>query len=190
MALTGQIIEEITELHSHPMAIAQCRKFLKQHPHIKLIESTDTALSAKWVSDENLVGVAAIASSQAASMYDLEILAAGIETNKKNYTRFLILDRNDSAIKHHHNNKFSVSFSLANNIGSLSQILNILAEQGANLTKIQSVPLVGKEWQYIFFIDFVLGNNLTHTETINALKTATKELKILGNYATGKYHDS
>ncbi len=187
MALPGSDISEIKEVHSHPVAIAQCHEFFKQYPHIQLKESADTALSAKNILDKNLKGVAAIASAAAADLYEMDVLAKGIEDNKQNFTRFLILHRN----KHNSTvaNKVSVSFSLPHKTGSLAVVLTQLAVAGANLTKIQSVPLVGKEWQYIFFIDFVQeGNGLD--DTLKALGNMTTDLKVLGHYQSGAYYES
>ena len=190
MALPGQRIEDIREVRSHPMAIAQCRKFFRQYPHIKLIEATDTALSAKKIQDEKLEGIAAIASARAADIYNMEILAQGVETNKKNYTRFLVLDRAEDIQIDPEATKVSVSFSLAHNVGSLASVLTVLANMGANLTKIQSVPIIGKEWQYIFFADFIIKDRDNREQAINTLKFNTNKLNILGQYKTGDYHDS
>ena len=187
MALPGTDLSEINEVHSHPVALAQCLDFFENHPRVILVESIDTALSAKNIKENNLNGIAAIASSAAANLYDLEILSSGIEDNKQNFTRFLILNRNKN--KDTRSNKASVSFCLPHSPGSLAKILTQLAQSGANLTKIQSVPLVGKEWQYIFFIDFVqepaqLMNSLKQLEEI------TIDLNILGTYQSGNYYES
>lgn len=187
MALPGSDISEIKEVHSHPVAIAQCHEFFKAYPHIELKESADTALSAKNILDKKLKGVAAIASSAAADLYEMDILAKGIEDNKQNFTRFLILHRNKQ--NNTSTNKVSVSFSLPHKTGSLAVVLTQLAVSGANLTKIQSVPLLGKEWQYVFFIDFVQeGNGLE--DTLEALGKMTRDLKVLGLYQGGAYYES
>ncbi len=189
LALPGQSIQEVREVHSHPMAIAQCRQFFRQHPHIKLIESSDTALSARSIREGQSKGIGAIASTLAAQRYDLEILAPGIETNKKNYTRFLVLDQGapsiDTAAA-----KASICLTTAHQPGSLHRVLGVLLERGANLTKIQSMPIVGQQWHYRFFIDFTLAQPNTLLPTISALEKITEDLKILGTYQTGKYHDS
>ncbi len=189
MAIPGQQIEDIKEVYSHPMAIAQCRVFFKQYPHIRLIEDVDTALSAKMIQEKKMIGAGAIASSLAADLYDMEILAASIETNKRNFTRFLVLDKDDKKIQELPK-KVSVCFSTPHKVGSLHSVLGALVGNHANMTKIQSVPIVGSEWQYRFFVDFVLEHPVMFSKTIDDLKRLTKELKILGTYEIGQYHES
>lgn len=189
LAIKNQKVEDLTEVHSHPMAIAQCRPFFKKYPNIKLIETEDTALSARYISEKNLKHIGAIASNNAAEKYDLNVLAEGIETNKQNYTRFLILDNITSSIPANYN-KASICFSLKHQIGSLHKVLAGLADQGANLTKIQSVPIVGQSWHYLFFVDFVLKNPDDFNKTIKAIEFETEALQILGRYKTGKHYDN
>ena len=148
VALPGSSIAGLKEVFSHPMAILQCKPFFAQHPHIRLIESIDTAISAKEISDGGLKQTGAIASKLAAEKYRLEILAEGIETNKMNYTRFLILGTNGNGIPKEQVNKSSIHFALAHKIGSLSKILSILSFYDINLEKIQSTPIIGKDWEY------------------------------------------
>ncbi|MBS2212801.1 prephenate dehydratase [Carboxylicivirga mesophila] len=191
LALPGQSIEEIKEVYSHPMAIAQCEAFFKNYPHIKLIESEDTALSAKRIADEQLKGIGAIASELAAEMYELETLAKNIETNKKNFTRFLIIsDRgkteNDELLEQNKINKSSIVFSLPHEEGSLSKILTILAFYNINLTKIQSLPIVGQEWEYLFYVDLTFTDYKRYLQSLDAIRPLTKKLKSLGEYASGK----
>jgi len=189
LALKGQRISDLKEVHSHPMAIAQCRHFFKKYPKIKLIETEDTAQSAKFILDNNLKHIGAIASSIAAEQYDLEILAESIETNKENYTRFLILEKKNGQIVNKNYNKISVCFSLKHEVGTLHQVLAGLAEHNANLTKIQSVPIIGQSWHYLFFIDYVLQDTLDFEKTVEAIELQTEELQILGRYQTGKHYD-
>lgn len=189
MALPGQDISQLKEVYSHPMAIAQCRQFFKKHPHIRLIEDVDTALSAKMIKDKGMKGAGAIASSLAAQLYDMEILNEGIETNKRNFTRFLVLDKNDNKIQELPK-KVSVCFSTPHKVGSLHSVLGALVGNHANMTKIQSVPILGSEWQYRFFVDFVLEHPVLFSKTIEDLTRLTKELKILGTYEIGNYHES
>ncbi|MEM1319588.1 MAG: prephenate dehydratase [Bacteroidota bacterium] len=189
LTLPGSTIEDLREVHSHPMAIAQCRQFFKQYPAIKLIETEDTALSARKVGENRWRHTGAIASDLAAEMYGLEVLADSIETNKKNFTRFLILHAQPSDLQSHQINKLSICFSLRHQVGTLHQVLGELARQEANLTKIQSVPLVGQEWQYLFFIDFVIENNRSSDEVIAAIEPLTEELRILGKYQKGQHHE-
>ncbi len=191
LALPGQSIEDIKEVYSHPMAIAQCEAFFKDYPHIKLIESEDTALSAKRIADEQLKGIGSIASELAAEMYHLETLARNIETNKKNYTRFLIIsDRakteNDELLEQNKINKSSLVFSLPHEEGSLSKILTILAFYNINLTKIQSLPIVGQEWEYLFYVDLTFTDYKRYLQSLDAIRPLTRKLKSLGEYETGK----
>lgn len=188
MVLPGVKIEDLTEVYSHPVAIMQCQKFFQQYPHVKLIESEDTALSAKRVRDGQLKKVGAIASSLAAEMYDLEIIGKSIETFKKNYTRFLVLDRAESPV----NNEFgkvSICFTLPHEVGSLHQVLAALALCKTNLTKIQSAPLLDSEFEYLFFVDFLLDENKDFESIINVIKKHTLELRILGTYNKGEKHE-
>lgn len=185
MALPGQDINNINEVHSHPMAIQQCEKFFLQYPHIKLIASSDTALSAKMISEKKLKKTGAIASSLAAERYRLKIIEEGIETNKRNYTRFLIISKKDLQSSKE-NNKSSLCFSLTHKKGSLSNVLSVLAFYNINLTKIQSMPIIGKEWEYMFYIDLMFDNYKRYKQSINAIKPLSNKLEILGEYKKGR----
>jgi prephenate dehydratase len=187
VALPGQKLEDITEVHSHPMAILQCQRFFDEHPHIRLIDSADTALSAKEIADKKLMGTAAISSAQAAAQYNLEIIAEAIETNSMNYTRFLIL-KGKNGIGHSQRtvNKSSLTFALAHKIGGLSKVLSILSFYEINLAKVQSMPIVGKDWEYQFFVDVEIDNYKHYTQAIDAIKPFTQDLLILGEYLKGK----
>lgn len=187
VALPGQTIEDITEVYSHPMAILQCQVFFDNYKHIRLIESMDTALSAKEINDRQLKSIAAIASRLAAEKYDLEIIASGIETNKKNYTRFLILgDGNHNKARQKGVDKASIHFALSHKIGSLSKILSILSFYDINLSKIQSMPIIGRDWEYQFYIDVEIQDYQLYTQAIEAIKPFTSELGVLGEYMKGK----
>lgn len=187
VALRGQSIYDIKEIYSHPMALLQCQKFFEEYPHIRLIDSIDTALSAKDIRDKNLSGVGAISSTLAADKYDLEILAASIETNKKNYTRFLILEEKNGEIKDNNKvNKSSITFALAHKIGCLSKVLSILSYYDINLTKVQSMPIIGKEWEYQFYVDLEIEDYLLYKQAVEAIKPFTSNLQILGEYMKGK----
>ncbi len=168
------------------MAILQCQAFFEMHPGIRLIESADTALSAKEIREKELMGVGAIASDLAAEKYNLEIIAGGIETNKVNYTRFLILSDNGDIDKDSGNNKASLFFSLSHKIGSLSKILSILSYYEMNLTKIQSMPIIGKEWDYHFYIDMLFEEEELYRQVLDAVRPFTGELGILGEYKKGR----
>ncbi|MEN9443907.1 MAG: hypothetical protein RIS47_797 [Bacteroidota bacterium] len=187
MALPGQSIADITEVQSHPMAIRQCRKFFAQYPHIKLVESDDTALSAKYIADNNIRGMAAIASKLAAELYGLEILFSGIETSKRNYTRFLILsDKNaQSDVPLGQISKASLVFALPHESGSLAQVLSILSYHGMNLTKVQSSPIVGREWEYMFYVDLIFDDYLRYSQAISAIRPLSRNLEIMGEYRRG-----
>jgi prephenate dehydratase len=189
MALPGQTIEDLREVHSHPMAIAQCRKFFRAYPHIRLVEMEDTALSAKLIREKELHHIGAIASTLAAELYDMNILAEGIETNKKNHTRFLIVDRNDEPYQVAGPEKVSISFSVDHSVGSLYKVLAVLAAYNINLTKIQSTPIIGKPWEYRFFVDFIAAGKQTHEQAIDAIKPITHELNLLGAYKQGKHYE-
>jgi prephenate dehydratase len=187
VVLPGQTIEQIREVYSHPMAILQCQDFFDKYPHIRLIESMDTALSAKDIRENGLTGIGAIASREAAGKYQLDIIARGIETNKKNYTRFLIIGENNN----HKNesipvNKASIHFALAHKIGSLSKILSILSYYEINLTKIQSMPIIGKEWEYQFYVDVEIDDYNMYQKSLDAIKPFTSTFGILGEYQKGR----
>ena len=190
LALPGQGIEDLREVHSHPMAIEQCREFFRQYPHIRLVETEDTALSARHVRERHLLHTGAIASSLAAEMYGLDILRESIETNKQNYTRFLILEPMGYGLLPHDANKVSLCFAVDHTVGSLHKVLAVLAAYHANLTKIQSAPIVGKPWEYRFFLDFVMdGDDLTYEQAIDAIRPITHDLRVLGIYQQGKHYD-
>lgn len=186
MALPDQSIDDIKEVHSHPMAIQQCQAYFEQYPHIRLVESADTAASAEWIQRKQLKGIAAIASELAAEQYNLEILASGIETNKRNFTRFLVIADSEQAStndwKSEMPNKASLCFNLGHQVGCLSQVLLVLSSHGMNLTKIQSSPIVGKEWEYFFHIDLAYDSYEQYRRSLDAIQHLVNELKILGEY--------
>jgi len=187
VALPGQTIKDIREVHSHPMAILQCQRFFDDHPQIMLIDSMDTALSAKEIADKHMMNAAAISSRQAAAKYKLEIIAEGIETHNMNYTRFLILKgKNGENRAIPGVNKASLSFALAHKIGGLSKVLSILSFYDINLAKVQSMPLVGRDWEYQFFVDVEIDNYDLYKQAVTAIKPFTFGLQILGEYAKGK----
>ncbi|MGP1535730.1 prephenate dehydratase [Bacteroides heparinolyticus] len=182
---------DITEVNSHPIALMQCREFLSKHPEIKVVEAEDTALSAEIIRKKNLKGHAAICSKMAAERYGMKILQEGIETNKHNFTRFLVVAdpwQVDELKRHRQKeiDKASMVFTLPHTEGSLSQVLSILSFYNINLTKIQSLPIIGREWEYQFYVDIVFDNVLRYKQSIMAITPLTKELKILGEYEDGK----
>jgi prephenate dehydratase len=183
MAMPGQLITDIREIRSHPIAIAQCMNFLNQFPGMTLIEAEDTAGSARQISENKLEGVAAIASAISAEIYGLDILAEGIETYKQNYTRFHIIGSEEKG--NTKGNKVSICFSTGHKPGSLAKVLVKLAELEINLSKIQSVPRLNGEWEYMFYLDLELNKN-TKSEVIRrVLAKYTSNLEILGVYFKG-----
>ncbi|TCO07644.1 prephenate dehydratase [Natronoflexus pectinivorans] len=187
MTLPGQTIADIKEVHSHPMALAQCEQFFREYPHIRLIESEDTALSAKLIQEGKIKGVAAIASSLAAKLYNLEIIAKDIETNKHNYTRFLVVGKPNKAefskmLEQNLVNKSSIVFSVPHEEGSLSKVLTILAFYRINLSKIQSLPIVGQEWQYLMYIDIDFNDYQRYLQSLDAIRPLCEQLSVLGEY--------
>ena len=192
MALPGVKMNDLTEVRSHPMALRQCEAFFRDYPHIRLIESDDTALSAKDVAEMKLRNVGAIAPELAADLYGLNILYKGIETNKKNFTRFLVVsDRGrteiDELLAQNRINRSSIVFSLpGNEVGSLSKVLTILAFYGINLSKIQSNPVVGHEWEYLFYIDLSFNNYTRYIQALDAVRPLCAKLVVLGEYENGR----
>lgn len=185
-ALPGQTMADIEEINSHPMALMQCENFLHHYPSAKAIETFDTAGSAKMIAERNLAGHAAICGRYAAELYGLEMLAEGIETNKRNFTRFLILadplaaaelkPRNDEL------NKASIVFTLPHTQGALSKVLTILSFYEINLSKIQSMPIIGREWEYRFYVDLTFESYARYIQSIDAVRPLISDFKTLGEY--------
>ncbi|NLJ19964.1 MAG: prephenate dehydratase [Bacteroidales bacterium] len=185
VALPHQKLEEIEEVHSHPIALMQCEDFLESHKHLKAVESEDTALSAKEIVDGQIYKRAAICSLFAAEKYGLQILERNIETNKRNFTRFLIVAEPTLALEMTKNdeiNKASLVFTLPHVEGSLSQVLSILAFYHMNLTKIQSLPIIGKEWEYQFYINLTFNDYSRYKQAIDAMLPLIDEFQIMGEY--------
>jgi len=182
--------ESIKEVNSHPIALMQCREFLNKHPQYKAVECEDTALSAKNIKEHNLHGQAAICSEAAANLFGMKILERGIETNKHNFTRFLVVadpwQADKMIVDKKIVNKSSMVFTLPHTEGSLSQVLSILSFYKINLTKIQSLPIIGHEWEYQFYIDIMFDDYVRYKQSITAITPLTKQFKILGEYAAGK----
>ena len=181
MALPGQNIEDIKEVRTHYMAINQTREFFKDYPWIRLVESEDTAKSAAEVAGEGLRGVGAVASELAAQLYGLEILAESIETYKQNFTRFLILD-DSLEVETDKINKASWCFTLCHKPGSLAHVLTILSFYDMNLTRIQSLPIPGQEWQYFFYVDIKFDDYLRYQQAFSAVRPLMEDIDILGEY--------
>ncbi|MCD7972053.1 MAG: prephenate dehydratase [Candidatus Azobacteroides sp.] len=188
-ALPGQSLQDIKEVISHPIAIMQCRNFLETLPHVKVIEGEDTAASARDISVNKILNQAAICSAGAAEVYGLEVLERGIETNKHNFTRFLFIADQwvaDDLIKKADINKASLVFSVPHNEGSLSQVLSVLSFYSMNLTKIQSLPIIGREWEYMFYADLTFTDYTRYKQSVDAIMPLIRDFKILGEYAEGK----
>ena len=163
----------------------QCRNFLENHPDLKAVEASDTAGAAKMISTQQLRGWAAICNASAARLYGMKILEESIEDNKHNFTRFLVVsnpNKADFLRPIETVNKASLVFSLPHEAGSLSQVLSILYFYKINLTKIQSLPIIGHEWEYMFYVDVTFDNLTRYRQSIDAIMPLTKELKILGEY--------
>ena len=183
MALPGANLLNINEIWSHPMALRQCQEFLNEYPKVKSVEKEDTAKSAYLIKKNQLKNTAAIASETACKMYGMNILKKGIQSNKMNFTRFLILSKIKNSIKQP--NKATLCFSVSNTTGSLAKVLTFLAENQMNLTKIQSHPKLGKNWDYFFYIDLLFSDYKKYLTVIEQLKEYVTELSILGAYKNG-----
>ena len=184
-AMPGQKIEDLRKVFSHPMALMQCGDFLAEHPNLLAVESDDTASSAKRIAEAQKMGVAAICSKRAAEIYGLEVLADGIETNKRNFTRFLVVGDAWTAEEHVQDkkiNKASLVFALPHEEGSLARVLSLLWFYHVNLTKIQSLPIMGREWEYLFYVNITFQDMLTYRQALEALRPFTKDLRVLGEY--------
>ncbi|MEZ4985157.1 MAG: prephenate dehydratase [Saprospiraceae bacterium] len=184
LTLPGVRLEDLEEVHSHPVAIAQCQEFFEAYPHIQLVETADTALSARDVRDHQWKHIGAIASTLAADMYGLDVLCPAIETNKQNYTRFLVLEPASRGYAVDAN-KISVSFTVNHEVGSLYKVLAVLAAYNVNLTKIQSAPIVGSPWEYRFYVDFVVQGDLSWEQAVDAISPITHSLIVMGAYREG-----
>lgn len=188
-ALPGQSINDIAEVNSHPMALRQCEQYLQLHPKMKMVETYDTAGSAKMIAENNLVGHAAICGRYAAELYGLNVLEDDIQTNKRNFTRFLVVTdpcnakefKNQKAV-----DKASIAFTLPHSQGSLSAVLVIFSFYGMNLTKIQSLPIIGREWEYRFYVNLTFNDYTRYRQSIDAVRPLISDFKILGEYAEYK----
>ena len=181
--------DTIDEIHSHPVALMQCRQFLAKHPHMKAVETEDTAGAAEEIMQRQLRGKAAICHAEAARLHGMKVLEDSIEDNKHNFTRFLVVcdpRKADFLRAIDHTDKSSLVFSLPHEEGSLSKILTILSFYNINLTKIQSLPIIGHEWEYLFYVDVTYTNLTRYRQSIDAITPLTKELKILGEYQNGR----
>ena len=186
LALQGQKIASIKEVHSHPMALLQCKVFFKGFPHIKLVEAKDTADVAKQISVENIKGIAAIASKNAADLYGLDILAESIQTIKHNETRFVIVKRENKDLERKGINKASLKFELDHKRGSLATILNVMSDCKLNLTKIQSLPKIDTPWKYAFFVDVTFEDYNHYEKAHSIIQLMAENFKVLGQYKNAR----
>lgn len=186
MVLKGQKIEDIKEVHSHPIALLQCAVFFSQYPHIKLVESGDTAETAQRIQEQQLKGIGAVAAPIAADLYDLEILAAGIHTVQSNKTRFVIVKTTNKEWPKETINKASIKFELDDTPGSLATVLNVMNNCKLNLTKIQSMPIIDRPFQYSFFVDVIFEKYKHYEKAKNILALMTTHFKVLGEYKRGE----
>ncbi|MBC7641969.1 MAG: prephenate dehydratase [Flavobacterium sp.] len=182
MALKGQKISDILEVHSHPMALLQCMDFLKKYPNIKLVEDKDTAETARRIHQKQLKGIAAIASKTASELYALEILVPEIQTINTNITRFVIISKNKTETDKSNINKASLKFELDHKRGSLAAILNVLSDCKMNLTKIQSLPKIETPWKYSFFVDVTFDDYSDFQKAKSIIKIMAEYFKVLGEY--------
>lgn len=182
MALEGETLHTIDEIHSHPVALQQCKDYLMRvQPHCKIVEGKDTASEARRIKEGNLKGVAAIAGKQVAERYGLKILDSHVQSLKEDKTRFVVLGRKSEAPQIDAN-KASLKFVLDHEVGNLSNVLQLLNTFSINLTKIQSLPIPEKPWEYAFFVDVLFEDQALFSEVITMLGKTVKELKILGVY--------
>lgn len=186
MVLKGQKIKDIKEVHSHPIALLQCAVFFSQYPHIKLVESGDTAETARRIQEQQLKGIGAVAAPIAADLYDLEILAAGIHTVQSNKTRFVIVKTTNKEWPKETINKASIKFELDDTPGSLATVLNVMNNCKLNLTKIQSMPIIDRPFQYSFFVDVIFEKYKHYEKAKNILALMTTHFKVLGEYKRGE----
>lgn len=186
MMMPGQTLDDITEVHSHPMALLQCMDYLEKHPGWRLVETEDTALSARMVRQHRSKHVAAIAGKLAAELFKLDIVAPNVQTEKKNYTRFLVLSTRQNDQGADALNKSSLYFQAPNIHGSLARVLSLIAEEGINLSKLQSFPVPGGEWRYFFHADMEFSDMDQFRHTIDMITPITEKLRVLGIYRQGK----
>lgn len=182
MGLKGQSLADIREVRSHPMALLQCREYLKTQPHIKMVEDVDTAETALRIQKDQLRGIAAIAPRVAAELYDLEIIAPEIQTIKNNATRFIIVKTVNKELPREEINKASLRFITDHKRGSLATVLNVMSDCNLNLTKIQSLPIIETPWKYAFFVDVTFDNYEQFTKAKSLLQIMSEDFKVLGEY--------
>ena len=185
LANPGVKLKDIKEVHSHPMAILQCMEFLSKH-NWKLIETEDTALSAKHIHQHKSKHIAGVAGKLAAELFNLNIINPNIHTQKNNYTRFLILQRADEIVAAIDSNKASIGFHTDHSKGSLARVLSIIAEGNINLSKLQSLPIAGTNFKYNFHADMEFDTIAVFNNVMDEMKKSTEQLRVYGIYKNGK----
>lgn len=183
MALPGQTLADLKEVHSHPMALLQCKDFFKDYPHIRLVEAEDTADEARRISENKISGIAAIASVAAADLYNLEVLASSIQTIKNNVTRFVIVQKKGTVVPQENINKAALKFTLDHQRGSLAAVLNVMSDCQLNLTKIQSLPVIETPGKYAFFVDVTFDEFEFYDKARKLITIMASHFEILGEYA-------
>ncbi len=186
MVLNGQELSEIREVRSHPMALLQCREYLKRQPHIKMVEDVDTAETARQIQENKIKGIAAIAPKAAAELYDLEIIAPEIQTIKNNSTRFIVVKTKNKVLPKEDNNKASLRFITDHKRGSLATVLNVMSDCNLNLTKIQSLPVIKTPWKYAFFVDVTFDEYEHFAKSKALIEIMTEDFKVLGEYKNAR----
>ncbi|MDG1263787.1 MAG: prephenate dehydratase [Flavobacteriaceae bacterium] len=186
MGLAGQSIEDLKEVHSHPMALLQCKAFFSKYPHIRLVEAEDTADIARKIQEEQLLGIGAVASIKAAEIFNLDIFSESIQTIKNNVTRFVIIQLNGDLVNQNKINKASLKFVLDHQRGSLAAVLNVMSDCQLNLTKIQSLPVIETPGKYAFFVDVTFDSFDTYQKARSIIQIMATEFKILGEYQNNK----
>ena len=188
LANKGVKHKDIEVIHSHPIAIKQCADYMERFDNVKIIQQADTAESAKLIVEKGLKNTAAIASASAAKIYGMSILDKGIETNKRNFTRFLILSKSSENLKIV--NKASICFELRHQVGALADVLVIMKNYQVNMTKIQSVPILGKPYEYSFYVDLEWKEDEKYEKAIHEILKSVANLSILGEYEKGSFHQT
>jgi prephenate dehydratase len=186
MALPGQRLEDIREVHSHPMALLQCREYLKKQPQIRMVEDVDTAETAQRIQKNRLQGVAAIAPRMAAELYGLEVLEGDIQTIENNATRFIVVKRTNKELPREVIDKASMRFITDHKRGSLATVLNVMSDCNLNLTKIQSLPVIETPWKYSFFVDVTFDTYDHFAKAKSLLALMTEDFQLLGEYKNAR----
>ena len=186
MGLQGQSIADLKEVHSHPMALLQCKYFFSEHPHIRLVEAEDTADIARKIEEDQLHGIGAVASTKAANIFNLEVFSESIQTIKNNVTRFVIVQKKGALVEEKNINKAALKFVLDHQRGSLAAVLNVMSDCQLNLTKIQSLPVIETPGKYAFFVDVTFDAIEHYKKARSIIEIMATEFKILGEYPKNK----